>query len=58
MWDHIINIHLSMLLSTKIKESRSNEHKKKKNDNLHFPLNNILTRLFEELKKIYKNDYQ
>ena len=25
-------------------------------DNLHFLLNNILTRLFKELKK-YKNDY-
>ena len=25
MWDHIINIHQSKLLSTKIKESRINE---------------------------------
>ena len=54
MWDHIINIHLSELLGTKIKEFRINEHKKKKKklkiDNLHFPLNNILTRLFKELK--------
>ena len=31
MWDHIINIHLSELLDTKIKEFRINEHKKKKN---------------------------
>ena len=52
MWDHIINIHLNKLLGTKIKEFRINEHKKKnlKIDNLHFPLNNILTRLFKELK--------
>ena len=53
MWDQIINIHLSELLGTKIKEFRINEHKKKnilKIDNLHFPLNNILTRLFKELK--------
>ena len=27
-------------------------------DNLHFLLNNILTRLFKELKKKNKNDYQ
>ena len=31
---------------------------KKKIDNLYFLPNNILTRLFKELKKIYKNDYQ
>ena len=30
MWDHIINIHPSELLSTKTKESRINESKKKK----------------------------
>ena len=30
MWDHIINIHLSELLSTKIKKPRINESKKKK----------------------------
>ena len=30
MWNHIINIHLSELLSTKIKESRVNELLKKK----------------------------
>ena len=30
---------------------------KKKMDNLHFILNNILTIFFKELKK-YKNDYQ
>ena len=27
-------------------------------DNLHFIPNNILTRLFKKIKKIYKNDYQ
>ena len=30
MWDHIINIHPSELLSTKTKESKINESKKKK----------------------------
>ena len=30
MWDHIINIHPNELLSSKIKESRINESKKKK----------------------------
>ena len=30
MWDHIINIHQSELLSTKAKESRINESLKKK----------------------------
>ena len=37
----------------KTKESRINEYKKKilKMDNLHFLSNNILTRLFIELKK-------
>ena len=30
MWDHIINIHPSELLSAKIKESRINEWLKKK----------------------------
>ena len=70
MWDHIINIYSSELLCTKTKESRINKHKKKlKIDNLHFLPNNILTRLFEELKKNKnikkkkkerkkKNDYQ
>ena len=28
MWDHIINIHSSELLNTKIKESKINELKK------------------------------
>ena len=52
MWDNIINIHSSELLCTKIKESRINEHKNiLKMDNLHFLPNNILTRLFKELKK-------
>ena len=54
MWDHIINIYPNELLHTKSKEFRINEHRKikKKNDNLHFLLNNILTRLFKEFKKI------
>ena len=30
MWDHIINIHPSELLSTKTKEFKMNESKKKK----------------------------
>ena len=30
MWDHIINIHLSELLSTKTKKSNMNELLKKK----------------------------
>ena len=61
MWDHIINIHQSELLSTKIKQSRINESKKKKvfhnnffylkMDNLHFIPNNILTKIFKELTK-------
>ena len=53
MWDHIINIHSSELLYTKYKKSRINEHKNifKKMDNLHFLPNNILTRIFKELKK-------
>ena len=59
MWDHIINIYLSELLhiKKKAKEFRINKHKKR--DNLYFlPNNNILTKLFKELKNIYKNDYQ
>ena len=31
MWDHIINIHQSELLSTKTKKSKINESGKKKN---------------------------
>ena len=63
MWDHIINIHPSELLSIKTKESRINESLKKKitiikkMDNLYFIPNNILTKFFKELTK-YKNDYQ
>ena len=65
MWDYIINILLSKLLSTKTKESKINELLKKKcftiikkkMDNLHFILNNILTNYFKELIK-YKNNYQ
>ena len=59
IWDHIIYIHSSKLLCTKTKEFRINEHKNiLKIENLHFLPNNILTRLFKELKNIYKNDYQ
>ena len=60
MWDHIINIYPSELLSTKTKEFRINEQKKNfKIDNLHFLPNNILIKLFKELKKKRKkNDYQ
>ena len=59
MWDHIINIHSSELLSTKTKESRINESKKncftiiKKIDNLHFIPNNIYTyKFFLKVNKI------
>ena len=55
MWDSIINIHQNELLRTKTKEFKINEHnfffKILKMDNLHFLLNNILTRFFKELKK-------
>ena len=53
MWDQIINIHWSELLCTKTKESRIDKYKNilKKMDNLHCLHNNILTRLFKELKK-------
>ena len=64
MWDHIINIYLSELLSTKTKKFRINKLLKKmlhnnlkKMDNLYFIPNNILTKFFKELMK-YKNDYQ
>ena len=64
MWDHIINIHPSKLLSTKTKESKINElkkmfynHLKKYVDNLHFIPNNILTIFFKDLTK-YKSNYQ
>ena len=45
------NIHPSELLHKRTKESRINEQKKKKNlkDDLHFLLDNTLTRLFKEL---------
>ena len=55
MWDHIINIHQSKLLSTKTKESRINESLKKKKvfhnnlkrmGNLHYIPNSILTNFF------------
>ena len=61
MWVHIINVYPCELLLTKIKEFRINEYKKKnfkKMKILHFLPNNILTRLFKELKNIYKNNYQ
>ena len=53
MWDYTINIHQNELLHTKIKESRIDEYKLflKKMDNFHFLPNNILIRLFKELKK-------
>ena len=52
MWDYTINIHPSDLLRAKTKDFRINEQKKVlKMDNLHFLPNNILIRLFKELKK-------
>ena len=57
MWDHIINIHSSELLRTKSKSLEVMNIRRKKIENLHFLPNNILTRLFKELKNIYKNDY-
>ena len=58
MWDHIINIHSSELLRTKSKSLEVMNIRRKKIENLHFLPNNILTRLFKELKNIYKNDYR
>ena len=70
MLDQIINIHLiSKLLHIKTKKSRINKHKNNNNNNnnnnffkkkynLHFLPNNILTKLFKELKNMYKNNYQ
>ena len=64
MWNHIINIHPSELLSKNTKEFIINESLKKKcftiikkKDNLNFIPNNILINFFKELTK-YKNDYQ
>ena len=68
MWDYIINIHPSEVLSTKTKEFRINELRRKKKkkrcftinffffkmNNLHFIPNNILTNFFKELKKYKK----
>ena len=49
-------------MSFSVQKSKSlelmNKKKKLKMDNLHFLLNNILTRLSKELKKLYKNGYQ
>ena len=57
MWVHIINVYPCELLLTKIKEFRINEYKKKikKMKILYFLPNNILTRLFKELKKMTIN---
>ena len=53
MWDHTINIHSSGLFYAKTKKYGINEHKNiLKIDNLHFLPNNILTRLYKELKII------
>ena len=68
MWDYIINIHPSKLLSTKTKKSRINKLLKRKKkcftiilkknmENLHFIPNNIFTNFFKDLTK-YKNVYQ
>ena len=68
MWNHIINIHSSELLSTKTKKSRINEslkkkksasQKKKKKQGTIYILNLIiiLQFFFQELTK-YKNVYQ
>ena len=46
MWNYIINIHSSELLSTTIKEFRI-----KKMDNFHFIPDNILTKFCKELTK-------
>ena len=52
MWDYIINIYPGDLLRAKTKDFIINEQKKVlKMDNLHFLPNNILIRLFKELKK-------
>ena len=69
MCDHIINIHLSKLLSTKTKESKINELKKNASQYQKLRINkkkiwiiyiflpnNILIRFFKGLTK-YKNDY-
>ena len=66
MWNHIININLSELLRKKTKESKINKHKKnfKKFQKwtiyiFIFLPNNVLTRLFKELKrKRKKNAYK
>ena len=64
MWDYIINIHPSELLTTKTEKSKINKLKKKvlhhnfyNMNDLHFIPNNILANFFKELIK-YKNDYQ
>ena len=61
MWNHIININLSELLRKKTKESKINKHKKNfKNGQFTFFIflpNNVLTRLFKELKKNKKKEF-
>ena len=66
MWDYIINIHPSELLSTKTKESRMNESKNKNASQIFFFKKRTIYILyliisliffFKELTK-YKNDYQ
>ena len=63
MWNHIININLSELLRKKTKESKINKHKKNfkkfKKWTIYifiFIPNNVLTRLFKELKKKKKKE--
>ena len=61
MWDHIINIYPSKLLSTKtkkfVKKKKVLHNNFLKMHNLQFIYNNILTKVFKELTK-YKNNYQ
>ena len=61
MWDHIINIYPSELLSTKtknfVKKKKVLHNNFLKMHNLQFIYNNILTKVFKELTK-YKNNYQ
>ena len=59
MREYIINIHPNELLRKKLNSLELMKIKKiKKKDYLQFLPNNIITRIFKELKKKYKNDYQ